>query len=118
MARSVRIIGDKELYARLDDLTKMDAIKKIVQRNGSELQRGMMRQTGVSFKKGYVTGQTKRSIQLNITNSGFTAEVEPTTEYSPYVEYGTRFMEAEPFVRPSFNAQSVRFKSDLDKLMR
>ena len=47
-----------------------------------------------------------------------TAEVSPGTEYSPYLEYGTRFMEAQPFVHPALEAQEGQFKSDMKKLVR
>ena len=47
-----------------------------------------------------------------------TGIVKPGTNYSPYVEYGTRKMSAQPFVRPAYNAQKEIFKQDLDKLVR
>ena len=47
-----------------------------------------------------------------------TAAVGPTTDYSPYVEYGTRFMQAEPFVKPSWEEQKELFKKDMDKLVK
>ena len=67
---------------------------------------------------GYQTGQTKRSIGLEIKDDGLTAEVGPTTDYAPYVEYGTRYMVSQPFVRPARDEQAQKFKRDMDKLMR
>ena len=46
-----------------------------------------------------------------------TGIVKPTMEYAPYVEFGTRFMEAQPYIGPSFNKQTEQFKKDLKKLM-
>ena len=63
-------------------------------------------------------GTLKRSIGLDITDGGMTAEVEPTAEYAAYVEYGTRFMNAQPYMRPSYNQQKEKFKSDMKKLVR
>jgi HK97 gp10 family phage protein len=74
-------------------------------------------QQKADFKKGYQTGTTKRSIALEIKDSGMTAEVEPGTEYSPYLEYGTRFMDAQSFVRPAYNEQKAIFKADMQKLV-
>ena len=62
------------------------------------------------------TGTLKRSIGLEIRDGGLTAEVEPTAEYAAYVEYGTRYMSAQPYMRPSCTAQKEKFKSDLKSL--
>lgn len=88
----LKVTGLVELARALKKNVKMDDVKMVVQKNGADLQRTMQRKA--DFKKGYQTGTTKRSIRLNIKDGGFTAEVEPTTEYSPYLEYGTRYMES------------------------
>ena len=64
------------------------------------------------------TGTLKRSIGLTIDDGGMAAQVEPTVEYAPYQEYGTRFMEAQPFVGPAFREQKEIFKRDLDRLVK
>ena len=33
-------------------------------------------------------------------------------------EYGTRFMKGKPHIRPAFDEQKGKFKSDLGKLVR
>lgn len=113
---SIKVTGLKELEKALKENVTMDDVKRVVKHNGSGLQRKM--QSKADFKKGYQTGQTKRSIGLEITDSGFSAEVEPTTEYSPYLEYGTRYMEAQPFVKPAYDEQKELFKRDMQKLVR
>lgn len=35
-----------------------------------------------------------------------------------YLEYGTRFMDAQPFVRPALEEQASKFKRDMQKLVR
>lgn len=115
MAR-IKIDGLEELEKKLKANVSMDDVKQVVRLNGSELQSKM--QNKADFKKGYQTGTTKRSIGLEIKDGGFTAEVAPETEYSPYLEYGTRFMEAQPFVRPALEAQATQFHSDMQKLVR
>ena len=107
MGRSIKITGIKELEAKL---------KKNATLDGAELQTLMTR--NAVFVKGYSTGATKRSIRCTFTDLNLTATVEPTTYYSPYPEYGTRFMSAQPFVRPSFNIQKEIFKRELKKLMK
>lgn len=112
----IKLTGLDRLQKALKENVTMDDVKKVVKTNGSQMQRKM--QTNADFKKGYQTGQTKRSIGLEITDQGFTAEVAPTTEHSPYLEYGTRFMEAQPFVKPAHNEQKEKFKRDMQKLVR
>ena len=63
------------------------------------------------------TGYLKRSIGLEFTDGGMSAEVEPTADYAPYVELGTRFMEAQPYLGPAFNEQKEKFKKDMKKLV-
>lgn len=112
----LRFEGLDELQKGLMDRAKMDAVKNIVKHDGSQMQREM--QSNAVFRKGYSTGQTQRSIGLEIIDDGFSAEVGPTTEYSPYVEYGTRFMEAQPFVRPTFYHMAGVFKAHLIRLFK
>lgn len=115
MAR-IRIDGLEELEKKLKSNVTLDDVKRVVRQNGSELQRKM--QSKADFTRGYQTGTTKRSIGLEIKDSGLTAESAPETEYSPYLEYGTRFMDAQPFVRPALDEQATQFKSDMQKLVR
>lgn len=108
--------GLEDLQKKLRENASMNLVKKTVQQNGQELRSKI--QEKAEFTKGYQTGQTKRSVNLEIKDGGFTAESGPTTEYSPYVEYGTRFMDAQPFVRPALEEQASKFKRDMQKLVR
>ena len=112
----IKVTGLKELEKALKDNVTMDDVKRVVRHNGSQLHRKM--QDKADFKKGYQTGETKRSIGLEIKDSGFTAEAGPETDYSPYLEYGTRFMEAQPFIKPAHDEQKEKFKRDMQKLVR
>jgi HK97 gp10 family phage protein len=112
----IKIEGLEELEKKLKANATLNDVRRVVRQNGLELQKRM--QQKADFKKGYQTGTTKRSIGLEIKDSGFTAESGPETEYSPYLEYGTRFMEAQPFIRPALEEQTEKFKSDMQKLVR
>lgn len=112
----IKIEGLDKLQKALKDNVTMDDVKRVVRNNGAGLQRKT--QANADFTRGYQTGTTKRSIGLEMKDGGFTAEVEPTTEYAPYLEYGTRFMDAQPFVGPSFNEQKEQFKRDMQRLTR
>jgi len=109
---SVKFTGISELRAALKKNTDLSAVKRVVQQNGSELQQKAQRNAPVD------TGTLKRSIGLAINDGGMTAKVAPTSSYAPYVEWGTRFMDAQPYVKPAFNDQKGQFKRDLDKLTK
>ena len=92
-----RIEGMTALVKRLNSLTYTGSqARNVIQKNGAELQKDVqsrMTKSG-AYVKGYSTGNTRRSTTLSIEDSGMTAIVAPNSEYFPYVEYGTRFMEA------------------------
>ena len=112
----LEIKGLDKLEQSLRENATMNDVKRVVSHNGSQMHQKM--QANADFSKGYQTGTTKRSIDLEIKDGGFTAEVEPGTHYSPYLEYGTRYMDAQPFVKPAYDAQKGKFKSDMQKLVR
>ena len=124
----IKLEGVDELQKRLKENVQLDDVKRVVKHNGSELQKriknkavfkghwGYERGKGRTFVK--PSGATRDSVALEITDGGFAAEAGPTTEYAPYVELGTRFMQAQPFVRPAFEEQKKEFERDMKKLTR
>lgn len=114
----IKFKGLDKLQKKLRKNAEMTDVKKVVKFHGGQLKERMRDQAKQSFNKGYSTGDTMSSINVEITDGGLEARVGPTTDYAEYVEYGTRFMEAEPFVRPALDAQKDKFKSDLKKLVR
>lgn len=112
MSMGVKLEGFDELQAKLKKNVKLEDVKVVVQYNGSEMQ------TTANLICPKDTSNLANSITLELTDGGFTAEVEPHMDYAAYVEYGTRYMSAQPYIRPAFMQQSERFKSDLSKLMK
>lgn len=113
---NVKIKGLDRLQKSLKDNATLSDVKTVVKQNGIEMQSKMVR--NAVFDKGYSTGATKQSITGKSINGGFAYKASPGTYYSPYVEYGTRFMSAQPFVRPAYNEQKAIFKKDLNKLVK
>jgi HK97 gp10 family phage protein len=119
----VRIDGFDKLEAKLKRNMNLGAVRTVVRKNGADLQTkaqenapvGTPQSTGIP---GYVGGTLKRSVELDITDGGLTAEVEPTADYAAYVEYGTRFMEAQPYLKPAYDEQKKKFVKDLNELVR
>lgn len=119
----IKLEGMEKLQVKLKKNVQMSDVKRVVKANGAALQEAAQRKAPVGTPQstgipGYVGGTLKRSIVLEIRDGGLTAEVEPTAEYAAYVEYGTRFMNAQPYMRPSYNQQKEKFKSDMKKLVR
>lgn len=115
----VKLVGMDKLQAKLQYCGgNLEAVKTVVLKNGNQLNEKMKRHMCHAYTKGYSVGDTAGSVNTNITDGGMTAEVGPTTEYSPYVEYGTRFMTAEPAVRPAFEEQVPIFKRDMEQLVK
>lgn len=108
---SVTFSGDKELLNALEKMARTEVYKEVVKKNGAALQRTAQRKA--VFKKGYSTGATKRSIKLDLASNGLRAVVKANTNYSGYLEVGTRKMEAQPFMQPAFNEIQPKFIDDL-----
>ena len=113
---TLKVEGLDKLQKALKEKVTLNDVKRVVKHNGLQLQKAIKR--NADFKMGYQTGQTKRTVDLQIIDGGFTAESGPTTEYSPYLEYGTRYMDAQPFIMPAYEYQKQKFKSDMKKLTR
>lgn len=109
--------GVEKLQRKLTTVAQMNAVKSIVRVNGAEMTQEMV--SKAQFGGGYSTGATRQSIPTNsgIRDDGMTAYAGPTTEHAGFVEKGTRFMSAQPFVEPAFNAQKEQFKRDMNKLV-
>lgn len=114
IALGLKVYGTKKLKVNLKDKRQMKLVKGIVKKNTAILNQEMVK--AAVFKGGYSTGRTRQSISLYIGDNGLYGKVHPNTKYSPYVEYGTRFMSAQPFVKPAFQKAKKEFIKDLEKL--
>lgn len=64
------------------------------------------------------TGHLEHSIGVTFEDNGLTAVVGPTVDYARYVEFGTRDMDAEPFMRPAADAVLPGVNAALLHLLR
>ena len=112
----IKFEGLYELQKVLEKNISLDRVKELVEDNGLALREKA--QAKADFKKGYQTGTTKRSIGLEMKDNGLTAEVAPTTEYSAYLEFGTRYMDAQPYLKPAWDEQKELFKRDMQRLCK
>ncbi|MEY8538943.1 HK97-gp10 family putative phage morphogenesis protein [Lactococcus muris] len=112
MKTSLSFKGIDQLVKHLDKAASLSDVQKVVKSNGAQLNKKMQVAAPVD------TGYLKRSINMSLEDGGFSAKVGPTANYAPYLEYGTRFQNAQPFVKPSFNIQKNIFKNDLERLIK
>ena len=103
----VKLIGFEKLEAKLTKNMDLSAVKSAVKKNGSAMQKKAQKEAPID------SGHLHDVIFLEITDGGMTAEVESTAEYAAYQEYGTRFMKGKPHIRPAFEEQKEKFKSDM-----
>lgn len=108
----VKLIGFEKLETKLTKNMDLSKVKATVKKNGAQLQKKAQKEAPID------SGHLHDVIFLEITDGGMTAEVESTAEYAGYQEYGTRFMKGKPHIRPAFDEQKGKFKSDLGKLVR
>lgn len=117
----VKLEGADNLIAQLKENMKLDKAKLLVKAHGAQLQQKA--QKNCNFKGHYEgkkfvppTGTLKRSITLSIANDGLEARINTGVEYAGYVEYGTRFMKAQPYMRPALQEQEPKFINDMRRL--
>ncbi|BDQ61572.1 TPA: HK97-gp10 family putative phage morphogenesis protein [Enterococcus faecalis] len=126
MARSqVRINGLAGISKKLKRNAQLDDVKKVVRNNTAELTANIQAEAGKVLTghwegKKFVkpTGATKRSIVMRLSNNGFSGHTGPGTEYAPYLIHGTRFMVKRDFFLPPLKQQKVKFRTDLERLMK
>lgn len=117
----VKIEGLQALISDLDARKYSGKqVRNVVMKNGANLQEDAQKRMTktVAYVKGYSKGTTRRSTTLSISDDGMTATVAPHTEYFPYVEYGTRYMEAEPTLNPAFQKIKQQFYKDVMDLVK
>lgn len=62
------------------------------------------------------TGATRESIHTTASAGGMSAEIGPTTYYAPFLEWGTRHMEARPFMRPALDDVTPAFVRAMEQV--
>lgn len=108
----IKYEGIVKLEKGIRENVTMSDVKRVVRHHGAKLQAKAQVNAPVD------TGDLKGSIGLELSDGGLTATVEPTMEYSAYVELGTRKMKAQPYLKPAFDDQMQQFKKDLDRLVK
>ena len=77
-------------------------------------------QTQARVRVPVLTGNLRNSIQTEVyTEDGqAVSETGPTADYSTYVEYGTRFQKAQPFMEPGYQAAKPNIDRIFERLLK
>ena len=108
----IEIEGGDELVRSITKRLDADRVVPVIRRNTTQAQKKAMRLSAVD------TGFMKRSITMRIDITGLAGYIVAGAEYSPYVEFSTRYTPAQPFMRPAAREQAPIFLSDLRNLIR
>ena len=108
----IEIEGGDELVRSIKKRLGADRVVPVIRRNTTQAQKKAMRLAAVD------TGFMKRSITMRIDFTGLAGYITASADYSPYVEYGTRYNDSQPFMRPAAREQAPIFLSDLKNLIR
>ena len=112
MKINIKVTGIDKLTEALNTERTNERLKKAVQVNAAQVHRKANRKVPV------ITGFLKRSIQPpSFSSDGMYAIVRATAEYAPYIEFGTRFRAAKPYMTPAFNEVRQKFLDDVKKAM-
>ena len=107
----IKLEGDKDLQRMLQRCKDKSKIQACIKNSGSTLQQYAQKNAPVD------TGTLRRSITLALTDGGMAAEVQPTVNYGAYVELGTRFMSAQPYLRPALETAQAEFKANIERVI-
>ena len=106
MKASLGYKGVDELLKHLQEAATLKDVQRVVK-------------TKLAQQKAPVdTGFLRRSIVMKLEDDGLQGKVTPMAEYAAYLEYGTRFMAKQAFVRPAFNVQKAIFMKDMQRLFK
>ncbi len=108
----MKITGIDALQKKLRKNVTLNDVKYVVKSNTVSMNKNMQKLAPVD------TGYMKRSIISDFTDGGLSGTTSPHTDYAGYVEHGTRFQAAQPFVKPAFDVQKKVFKNDLERLTK
>lgn len=109
---TIEIRGIKNLQERIKVAQNLDAVRKVIKVNGSEMQRKAQRNAPVD------TGALKRNIVIDHFAGGLGVKVTSSADYAPYQEWGTRYQSGTPHIKPAYLSQKPLFIRDMDKIVR
>lgn len=118
MGTNVKIVGLDKLNRKLRKNATLNDVKTVVSTNGNRLEREIKANTKTAYVKGYSDQNTADSVHGNPLDRGMSYEAGTGMSYNPYTEYGTRYMEPEPVVKPAIETVGAQFERDMRRLTK
>lgn len=87
-----------------------DKIKQVLANGGMQIQNEAQRCAPVR------TGTLRASIECKL--DGLQVEVIAGTNYASFVEFGTRFMEAQPYLTPAFELVAPQIERNVREVLK
>lgn len=108
---SIELKGADSLLGKLKAL-----VPKV--REGTRLtvaQTALLIETDAKLFAPVDTGRLRASIHAEIAPDGLSATVSDGVDYGVFVEFGTRFQRAQPFLHPAYEKNRLAFVANLKK---
>ena len=98
-----------ELYVLLESeqgATGRDLMRRALRVHSAAVTRCPVGTPESTHKPGYIGGRLRSSITWEVVREGgdLSAKVGTNVEYAPFVELGTRYMRAQPYLVPALAA--------------
>ncbi|MFF7217913.1 HK97-gp10 family putative phage morphogenesis protein [Mammaliicoccus sciuri] len=93
-----------------------DDVDTILKMNALEGQGKAVETAKKVMNKGYWTGNLAREIKVT-SNKALSYKITSNAGYSGFLEHGTRYMEAAPFMFPTYKALTEQVNKDLTRLL-
>ena len=94
----------------------VDGIKSAI---GAALEEiGLLAENYAAKKCPVDTGNLRGSITHEVDTAGNAVYIGTNVEYAPYVEFGTRRMHAQPYLRPAATDHGEQYRAIIEKHMK
>lgn len=114
----MRVTGFDKLINHLENMHNDidDDVDYILEMNALEGQGMAVEKAKEVMNKGYWTGNLAREIKVSSPKK-LEHKITSNAGYSGFLENGTRYMEATPFMFPTYQKIKEQVQSDLDQLL-
>lgn len=113
----MKVEGLTELKRVMKNMTHIENdVADIMKFNSSEAVDITVANAKGVMNKGYWTGNLARMVTSDMADK-LSFNLISGAHYSGYLEYGTRFMVAEPFMRPSIKQIKKNLRDDFSRLL-
>jgi len=111
---TVKLDGVREFRRNMLTFNKgvIACTKRAINRAALRVERDAKRSAPVD------TGRLQSSIRTVIFQGGFAATVTTNVDYASFVEFGTRFQVAQPFLLPAWDKVRPKYIADLKKCLK